>query len=68
MLRQALKAALAEAILYPGTENFVKFFELQNYFTSRRRVLRNWRAVTRRRCARVSRRWPRSAGRPTSGS
>lgn len=33
VLRQALKAALAEAILYPGTENFVKFFELQNYFT-----------------------------------
>jgi conjugal transfer pilus assembly protein TraF len=33
MLRQALKASLAEAILYPGTENFIKYFELQNYFT-----------------------------------
>lgn len=33
ILRQALKASLAEAILYPGTENFIKYFELQNYFT-----------------------------------
>lgn len=33
ILRQALKATLAEAILYPNTENFIKYFELQNYFT-----------------------------------
>lgn len=32
-LQQATKNALYEAILYPGVENFVKFFSLQNYWT-----------------------------------
>lgn len=32
-LQAATKRALYEAILYPGTENFVKYFRLQNYWT-----------------------------------
>lgn len=33
MLQTATKRALAEAIMYPGVDNFVKFFRLQNYWT-----------------------------------
>lgn len=33
LLQQSLKERLADAILYPSTENFVKFFQMQNYFT-----------------------------------
>ncbi|PUF18413.1 type-F conjugative transfer system pilin assembly protein TraF, partial [Salmonella enterica subsp. enterica] len=32
-LQAATKRALYEAILYPGTENFVRYFRLQNYWT-----------------------------------
>ncbi len=32
-LQMATKRALYEAILYPGVENFVKYFRLQNYWT-----------------------------------
>ncbi|EFS5057069.1 type-F conjugative transfer system pilin assembly protein TraF [Citrobacter meridianamericanus] len=32
-LQAATKRALYEAILYPGTDNFVKYFRLQNYWT-----------------------------------
>ncbi|EIO8907879.1 conjugal transfer protein TraF, partial [Salmonella enterica] len=32
-LQTATKRALYEAILYPGVDNFVKYFRLQNYWT-----------------------------------
>ncbi len=32
-LQQATKRAMYEAILYPGVENFVRYFRLQNYWT-----------------------------------
>lgn len=32
-LQQATKRAMYEAILYPGVENFTKYFRLQNYWT-----------------------------------
>ena len=32
-LQTATKRALYEAILYPGVDNFVKYFLLQNYWT-----------------------------------
>lgn len=32
-LQAATKRALYEAILYPGVDNFVKYFRLQNYWT-----------------------------------
>jgi hypothetical protein len=32
-LQQATKRALYEAILYPGVENFTRYFRLQNYWT-----------------------------------
>ncbi|MCW9787086.1 type-F conjugative transfer system pilin assembly protein TraF [Escherichia coli] len=33
VLQTATKRALYEAILYPGVDNFVKYFRLQNYWT-----------------------------------
>lgn len=33
MLQQATKRAMYEAILYPGVENFTRYFRLQNYWT-----------------------------------
>ena len=33
-LQTATKRALYEAILYPGVDNFVKYFRLQNYWTA----------------------------------
>lgn len=32
-LQQATKRAMYEAILYPGVENFTRYFRLQNYWT-----------------------------------
>lgn len=32
-LQQQTKRSLYEAILYPGTQNFVKYFQMQNYWT-----------------------------------
>ncbi|MCV5778347.1 conjugal transfer protein TraF, partial [Escherichia coli] len=32
-LQTATKRALYKAILYPGVDNFVKYFRLQNYWT-----------------------------------
>ncbi|HCB0256499.1 TPA: conjugal transfer protein TraF, partial [Klebsiella pneumoniae] len=32
-LQAATKRSLYEAILYPSSENFVKYFQLQNYWT-----------------------------------
>lgn len=33
LLQQSTKRAMYEAILYPGVENFTKYFQLQNYWT-----------------------------------
>ncbi|MBE0707567.1 type-F conjugative transfer system pilin assembly protein TraF, partial [Escherichia coli] len=33
VLQKATKRSLYEAILYPGVDNFVKYFRLQNYWT-----------------------------------